>query len=86
MLKQNFGNIFGEAAIDNYAFVNPDKINLASLGNMVPHLHWHVIPRFRDDRHFPEPIWGAPQRNGAVHAAPPTAALARSIAAALTHG
>ena len=66
--------------------MNPDKINLASLGNMVPHLHWHVIPRFRDDRHFPEPIWGAPQRNGAVHAAPPTAALARSIAAALTHG
>ncbi len=66
--------------------MNPDKINLASFGNMVPHLHWHVIPRFRDDRHFPEPTWGAPQRNGAVHAAPPTAALARSIAAALTHG
>lgn len=40
----------------------PDKINLASLGNMVPHLHWHVIPRWRDDRHFPAPIWGNPQR------------------------
>lgn len=37
----------------------PDKVNLASFGNMVPHLHWHVIPRWRDDRHFPEPIWGA---------------------------
>jgi diadenosine tetraphosphate (Ap4A) HIT family hydrolase len=36
----------------------PDKINLASLGNMTPHLHWHVIPRWRGDRHFPEPIWG----------------------------
>lgn len=36
----------------------PDKINLASFGNMVPHLHWHIIPRWRDDRHFPEPIWG----------------------------
>ena len=36
----------------------PDKINLASLGNVVPHLHWHVIPRWRDDRHFPNPIWG----------------------------
>ena len=31
------------------AVLNPDKINLASLGNMVPHLHWHVIARFRDD-------------------------------------
>jgi len=35
----------------------PDKINLASLGNVVPHLHWHIIPRYRDDRHFPNPIW-----------------------------
>jgi diadenosine tetraphosphate (Ap4A) HIT family hydrolase len=36
----------------------PDKINLASLGNVVPHLHWHVIPRYRDDKHFPNSIWG----------------------------
>ena len=34
--------------------MRPDKINLASFGNMVPHLHWHVIPRFADDRHFPQ--------------------------------
>ncbi len=40
----------------------PDKINLASLGNMTPHVHWHLIPRWRDDRHFPNPIWAAPQR------------------------
>lgn len=37
--------------------MQPHKINLASLGNVVPHLHWHVIPRFTDDRHFPQPIW-----------------------------
>jgi len=41
----------------------PDKINLASLGNQVPHLHWHVIPRFADDAHFPQPIWGVRQRD-----------------------
>jgi diadenosine tetraphosphate (Ap4A) HIT family hydrolase len=40
----------------------PDKVNLASLGNMTPHLHWHVIPRFADDRHFPNPIWGEAKR------------------------
>ena len=40
----------------------PDKVNLASLGNMVPHLHWHVIPRFVDDAHFPESVWGTRQR------------------------
>jgi len=37
----------------------PDKINLASLGNVVPHLHWHVIARWRDDRHYPDAIWAA---------------------------
>ena len=40
----------------------PDKVNLASLGNVVPHLHWHVIPRYRDDSHFPSPVWAAPNR------------------------
>ena len=42
--------------------MNPDKINLASLGNAVPHLHWHVIPRWHDDSYFPVPIWGQRQR------------------------
>ena len=42
--------------------LNPAKINLASLGNQTPHLHWHVIPRFTSDRHFPQPVWAAPMR------------------------
>jgi len=41
--------------------MRPDKVNLAALGNMVPHLHWHVIPRWRGDRHFPDAIWAAPR-------------------------
>ncbi len=40
----------------------PDKINLAALGNQVPHLHWHLIARFRWDSHFPAPVWAVPQR------------------------
>jgi diadenosine tetraphosphate (Ap4A) HIT family hydrolase len=40
----------------------PQKINLASLGNMTPHLHWHVIPRYADDVHFPGAIWAHEQR------------------------
>lgn len=47
--------------------LNPDKINLASLGNQVPHLHWHVIPRFADDAHFPDPVWAATKRIGNAH-------------------
>ena len=44
--------------------LKPDKINLASLGNVVPHLHWHVIPRFADDAHFPNAVWGEKKRQG----------------------
>lgn len=40
----------------------PEKINLASLGTTLPHVHWHVIPRYVDDSHFPEPIWGTSVR------------------------
>ncbi|MFO1228393.1 HIT family protein [Roseateles sp.] len=43
--------------------LQPTKINLASLGNVVPHLHWHVIPRWADDSHFPAPIWAAAARS-----------------------
>jgi diadenosine tetraphosphate (Ap4A) HIT family hydrolase len=44
----------------------PDKMNIASLGNVVPHLHWHIIPRWEDDSHFPSPIWSAARRPVAV--------------------
>ena len=47
--------------------LKPDKINLASLGNLVPHLHWHVIPRYQADRHFPDPIWAPPRRPAEQH-------------------
>lgn len=40
----------------------PDKVNLASFGNLAPHVHWHVVPRWRSDRHFPNPVWGTAQR------------------------
>ena len=42
--------------------LHPTKINLAALGNVVPHVHWHVIARFDWDSHFPAPIWAQPQR------------------------
>ena len=42
--------------------LRPTKINLAALGNMVPHLHWHVIARHDWDSHFPAPLWGKPVR------------------------
>lgn len=43
-------------------YVRPHKVNLAALGNVVPHLHWHVIARFEWDSHFPSPVWAQAQR------------------------
>lgn len=43
--------------------MKPAKVNLAALGNMVPHIHWHVIPRFTDDAFFPGSVWSARARD-----------------------
>ena len=51
--------------------LGPTKVNLATLGNAVPHLHWHVIARFQWDSHFPGPVWAPAQRE-----APPDAIAA----------
>ena len=37
---------------------NPDKLNVAALGNMVPQLHIHHIARFKNDAAWPAPVWG----------------------------
>lgn len=42
--------------------IKPDKVNIASLGNYVPHLHIHIIPRYKDDAWFPDSIWSDKHR------------------------
>ena len=63
--------------------MDPLKMNLASLGNVVPHLHWHVIPRFADDPHFPQSVWAKPQRASLPEREISVHALSAAIAAAL---
>jgi diadenosine tetraphosphate (Ap4A) HIT family hydrolase len=41
---------------------HPKKLNYELLGNQVPHLHWHVIPRYADDPDAANPIWFAVER------------------------
>ena len=43
-------------------YFNPEKINIASFGNYVPHVHFHIMARFKEDDYFPEPMWGHKQR------------------------
>ena len=44
------------------SYYQPAKINIASFGNYMPHVHWHVMARFEEDSYFPEPMWGVKQR------------------------
>ena len=62
------------------SLMQPTKINLASLGNVVPHVHWHIIPRWSDDTHFPEPIWATAKRTVTVtRQEPDRTALVKAI-------
>ena len=45
-------------------YFKPKKINIASFGNYIPHIHWHIMARFEEDSYFPEPMWGKKQRVG----------------------
>jgi len=45
------------------AYYAPEKINIASFGNYLPHVHWHIMARFKEDSFFPEPMWGRKQRD-----------------------
>ncbi len=44
------------------SYYKPEKINIASFGNYVPHVHFHIMARFKEDSFFPEPMWGKKQR------------------------
>ncbi|MBC7453152.1 MAG: HIT family protein [Massilia sp.] len=60
--RQALNDAVNQVELALRAVMAPDKVNVASLGNVVPHLHWHVIPRFADDAHFPDPIWASAVR------------------------
>jgi diadenosine tetraphosphate (Ap4A) HIT family hydrolase len=63
--------------------LQPWKINLASLGNMVPHVHWHLIPRYVDDAHFPNPIWAQTSRHTPLDASAARRELLPALRAAV---
>jgi diadenosine tetraphosphate (Ap4A) HIT family hydrolase len=65
------------------AVLAPEKINVASFGNMTPHVHWHVIPRYLDDAHFPNPTWAVAQRSSAPEVLAARRALLPALHAAI---
>jgi diadenosine tetraphosphate (Ap4A) HIT family hydrolase len=85
--RRHLMNVVFSVEVALRALLGPDKINLAQLGNLVPHLHWHVIPRWRDDSHFPAAIWAAGNSNhpfGQRRSAPDATALRKALMLALS--
>ncbi len=48
------------------SYYTPTKINIASFGNYMPHVHWHIMARFEEDSFYPEPMWGSKQRESTL--------------------
>jgi len=62
--KREIWRVLDVIEIAMLEFFKPIKINIASFGNYMPHVHWHIMARFKEDSFFPEPIWGLKQREG----------------------
>jgi diadenosine tetraphosphate (Ap4A) HIT family hydrolase len=52
-------NLVAKALFDAFA---PDKMNYELLGNMAPHMHWHLVPRRAADPLWPRPHWSEPHQ------------------------
>jgi diadenosine tetraphosphate (Ap4A) HIT family hydrolase len=63
--------------------MHPDKVNIAALGNMVPHIHWHVIPRYKDDAFFPGSAWSVRTQEATKSSLEARSALAKQLPAAI---
>lgn len=62
-IKLEIYNLLDIIEKEMIAYYAPEKINIASFGNYLPHVHWHIMARFKEDSFFPEPMWGKKQRD-----------------------
>jgi len=61
-VKKEIWRVLDIIELEMLSYYNPTKINIASFGNYMPHVHFHIMARFEEDSYFPEPMWGAKQR------------------------
>jgi diadenosine tetraphosphate (Ap4A) HIT family hydrolase len=62
-LRAKLWRVYDVVEAQMRSYYNPDKINMASFGNMLPHVHIHVMARFETDSYFPNPMWGEKLRD-----------------------
>ena len=65
-IKQEIYSLLDSIEKEMLSYYQPKKINIASFGNYLPHVHWHIMARFEEDSYFPEPMWGEKQREASL--------------------
>jgi diadenosine tetraphosphate (Ap4A) HIT family hydrolase len=65
-VKENIYEVLDVIEKEMLHYYKPKKINIASFGNYMPHVHWHIMARFEEDSYFPEPMWGEKQRESTL--------------------
>ena len=63
-LREHLWDIYYVVEHEMRLYYRPSKINMASFANMLPRVHIHVMARFENDSHFPNPMWGEQLREG----------------------
>jgi diadenosine tetraphosphate (Ap4A) HIT family hydrolase len=66
-LRTRLWEVYDLIEIEMKTYYKPQKINMASFGNMLPRVHIHVMARFEDDSHFPNPMWGEKLREAELN-------------------
>ena len=61
-LRKKLFDLYDIVEIEMIEYFSPDKINMASIANMLPRVHLHVMARYQNDSYFPNPMWGEKQR------------------------
>ncbi len=59
--KDLYSDVIKAAAAINKVF-KPARMNYENLGNITHHIHWHIIPRYKNDPNKKQPIWQIPER------------------------
>jgi len=63
-LRLKLWKVYDIVELEMKNYYKPEKINMASFANMLPRVHIHVMARFKNDSHFPNPMWGEKLREG----------------------
>ncbi|EQB39820.1 hypothetical protein M947_04385 [Sulfurimonas hongkongensis] len=65
-LRVRLWDIYDIVESEMKSYYKPTKINMASFANIVSRVHIHVMARFEDDSHYPNPMWGEKLREATI--------------------